>query len=214
MHHEARPAFHRIHRLLPAIACLLAIAALPAPAAAQWGGELRLQMGWGGDNLGTVEYSDGSESDLRLGTYFTAVAGPVFEAWSSGPHSVELQALAGWSGWSTGPQNTDDRLKLNRFPLEVMAFYGRHLPDGITMIRVGAGATYHFAGGVSGSGRLEGTELDIDPALGFTTDASVVWGALTAGLRYTHMNPTVEGIADPLDGSSLGIYVGFTTPRK
>lgn len=151
----------------------------------------------------------------KLGTYFTVVVGPLFQAWSSGASSVELQALLGWSGWSTGPENTDDRLKLTRFPLELMAFYGHRIPARQMMLRFGAGTTYHFGGGVSGTGSLEGTaDVDFDNALGFTGDVSAVWGTVTAGLRYTHMNPTIEGTSEALDGSSFGVYFGLTTRRK
>lgn len=212
MHLERLSGSKRSHLMLT-IACLMACAAAPAPARAQLGIETRLQMGFGGDRIATIEYSDGSESDLKLGTYFTIAAGPVLRAWMSGASSIELQALAGWSTWSTGPENTEDRLKLSHFPLEGMLFYGHRLSSS-TMLRIGGGGTYHVGGNMSGSGSLEGNEADIENAFGYMGDISLVWGVMTAGVRYKGIEPTIQGVAEPLDGSSLGLYFGFTTPRK
>lgn len=212
MNGEVRPATPFPGYFSTALAWFLAMAILPSDAEAQWGGEFRGQMGFGGDELASVQYSDGSASDLRLGKYFTVAVGPVFEAWSSGPSSVELQGMVGWSTWSTGPENTEDRLKLNRFPVELLAFYGYRVPARDMRLRFGGGVTYHLGGGVSGSGSLEGNDVDIDNALGTTGEVAMVSGILSAGLRYTRMSPSVEGRT--MDGSSVGLFFGLTTPRK
>ena len=105
----------------------LAFLVFPAELFAQWGGEFRAQMGLGGDPIAGVQYSDGSDSDLKLGTYFSVTAGPSFDLWSSEDAALELQAMIGWAGWSTGPENTEDRLTLNRFPAELLLFYRPHV---------------------------------------------------------------------------------------
>ena len=181
---------------------------------AQIGGELRIQGGFGGDAIATVEYSDGSDSDLKLGTYFAILAGPSLELWTSGPNAIELQGLVGWAGWSTGPENTDDRLSLNRFPLEALLFYGHRFPGGGTSIRIGGGVAYHVINDVSGSGSLEGTEVGVENAAGPVAEAAVQFGIISAGLRYTQMDNTVQGVPTDLSGSSFGIFVGITTPRS
>lgn len=199
-----------------ATASLVAVSGLLAtavPATAQWGGEARIQMGFGGDELASVEYSDGTQSDLTLGTYFSFLIGPSVQAWSSGASSLELQAMLGWAGWATGPENTEDRLKLNRFPVELLAFYGYRFPNRDMMLRIGGGATYHIGGGVSGSGALDGYDLDIDNALGGTGEAGLAFGIVTTGVRYTYMKPAIEGLPDPMDGSQLAFFVGIMTPR-
>ena len=196
------------------VAVVVALVMLPVPGQAQWGLEGRMQMGFGGDELGTVEYSNGSSSALKLGTYFSFLAGPIFEAWRSGASSLELQGMVGWSGWATGPENTDDRLKLNRFPVEALAFYGYRMPARDMQLRIGGGVTYHLAGGVSGSGSLDGLDIGIDKALGGTGEVGLVYGILSMGLRYTHLSATVEGLPASLDGSSIAIFGGLTTPRN
>lgn len=194
-------------------AVLMAFAFSPTSAEAQWGAEVRGQMGFGGDEVASVQYSDGTDSNLKLGTYFSFSAGPIFEAWSSGANTIELQGMVGWAGWSTGPENTDDRLSLNRFPLDVMAFYSRGFPVKDMSLRIGGGMTYHLIGGVGGSGSLDGVEMGIENAAGAVAEATMVVGILSGGIRYTRMNNALDQVATSLDGSSVGIYLGLTTPR-
>lgn len=199
---------------LAVLAGVVGVAASASSAEAQWGGEVRCQMGFGGDRIGTVQYSDGSTSDLRLGTYFSFTIGPSFQLLSSARSLLELQAMAGWSGWSTGPGNTDDRLKLNRFLVELLAFYGRRVPGRDVMLRVGGGGTWHVDGGISGSGGLDNVSMSMDNALGGVGEVSLITGILSAGVRYTHMSNAVEGFPASLSGSSVGLYLGLTTPRS
>lgn len=196
-----------------ALVSLLAIALTPLRAEAQWGLEARAQMGFGGDKLVTVAYSDDSESSLYLGKYLSLNLGPSFQAWSSGPASIELQALAGWSWWSTGPQNTDDRLKINRFPLDLLAFYGYRIPETKLMLRIGGGAGYHLGTKIRGSGSVKDYKADFENAIGYTGEFSIISGTFTAGVRYTTMENTPKGMSNTLDASSLGLFVGITSPR-
>jgi hypothetical protein len=197
-----------------ALAALLALMALPSVGTAQWGGGVRAQMGFGGDELIRLEYTDGSESSLHLGKYLGISAGPIFEAWNSGQSSLELQAMVGWSWLTTGPQKTDDRLKLSRFPVDLLAFYGYRVPELDLPLRFGGGATYHLANRVRGSGSLDAYKVDFDNALGFTGEVAMVRGTFTAGIRYTQMDATVKGAPLTMDASSFGLFVGITTPRR
>jgi hypothetical protein len=196
------------------LVAFLAIIIQPYHGAAQWGGEVRAQMGFGGDELVSVEYSDGSESSLYLGKYLGISAGPIFEAWSSGQSSLELQAMVGWSWLTTGPQKTDDRLKLSRFPVDLLAFYGYRIPGSDLSLRFGGGATYHLRNRVRGSGSLDTYKYDFDNALGFTGEAAIVRRTFTAGIRFTQMDASVKGVPLTMDASSVGLFVGITTPRR
>jgi hypothetical protein len=208
-----RKATSNSGHLFIVLGALLAIALTPPRAEAQWGGEARAQIGFGGDELITVTYDDDSESTLYLGKYISINIGPSFQAWSSGPASLELQALAGWAGWSTGPQNTKDRLRINRIPIDLLAFYGYRIPDTKAMLRIGGGAGYHIATKIRGSGSVKDFKVDFDNSLGFTGEFSIISGTFTAGVRYTSMESTVKGATIPMDASSLGLFVGITSPR-
>lgn len=202
-----------VRTFLPGVGLALALALFPTTAQAQWGGEIRGQMGIGGDEIASVTYSDGSDSELKAGTYFSFSLGPIYQAWAAAGHSVELQAMAGWAGWSTGPENTDDRLSLNRFPLDVLAYYGFKFPGRDMSLRVGGGMSYHMISGVSGSGSLDAVDLEVENSAGPVVDASLVFGIVSAGVRYTSMNTVLEGVPSSLDGSSMGFYLGIITPR-
>lgn len=214
MKDRPRQATFRFGHLPITILCLLAIAFTPLRAEAQWGGEVRAQYGMGGDEIITVTYSDESTSTLKLGKYVSINLGPSFQAWSSGPSSLELQALAGWSWWTTGPQNTEDRLKLSRFPLDLLAFYGLRFPDSDRMLRIGGGAGYHLGTRVRGVGSVKDFKVDFDNAVGFTGEISIISGTFTAGLRYTSMENKIKDQQITLDASSFGIFVGITTQRR
>jgi len=185
---------------------------VPADLFAQWGGELRMQMGLGGDPIATIQYSDGSESDLRLGTYFAVTLGPILELWSSGPSAVELQGMVGWAGWSTGPDETDDRLSLSRIPLDAMVMYVHELTPR-NALRIGGGVSYHVVREMGGSGSLEGTSVPVGNSVGPVGEVSLVLGILSAGLRYTHMENVVGGVPRALGGSSLGLFLSLTHLR-
>lgn len=182
---------------------LMATMAMPGSAEAQWGAELRGQMGIGGDELASVQYSDGSESSLKMGTYFAFSLGPILEVWSSARHAVELQGMVGWATWSTGPDNTEDRLTLSRFPLDLLAFYGYRLPARDMMLRFGGGVTYHLIGGVGGSGSLDAVDVGIENSLGFTAETTLIFGVISTGVRYTQMDNTIDGVPGSVNGSSV-----------
>jgi len=199
----------RVPALLTALLILYLLAVLPRTAHAQWGAELRTQMGFGGDALPSVTYPDGGSSDLTLGKLFTVTLGPSYALWRSGGSALVLQAMAGWSRWNTGPKDSDDRLEVNRFPVEALALYAQRLGYKGWVLRLGGGGVYHIGGGVRGRGSLESYELDFDNAFGMAGEVSVASGMLSLGVRYTRIRPVVEGVG--MDGSSIGVFVSMVS---
>ena len=203
-----RSTCHSVSYIVALAAALIATSVRAAP---ELGGELRMQMGAGGDKIATVTYSDGSKSDLTLGTYFTMAIGGAVTPFSFGPHALDFEALVGWASWSTGPENTDDRMKLGRVPLELLGFYRLRLPSASPLeLRLGGGAAYQLVGSVVGTGSLERVSMDVDNALGWVAEARLVWGVLAGGLRYTKMDYRVAGSS--LDASSVGVVLGVVFP--
>lgn len=200
------------HRLLPGVVLLVALlSARSTSASPELGGELRMQMNAGGDTLATVTYTDGSKSALKLGTYFTAALGGSITPFRAGAHAFDIQGLVGWSTWSTGPENTDDRLALSRFPLELLGCYRWRLPvSGPWEVRVAGGASYQLIGSASGTGSLDNISVDVDNALGWVADVGVVWGIVGMGVRYTNMRLQVG--SSTFDGSSIGATLGLVFP--
>jgi hypothetical protein len=184
----------------------------PTSEKSDFGGELRGAMGFGGEKVAEVQYSDGSSSDLSLGTYFFLGVGGIYSPWRWNRMGVELELLAGWASWSTGPENTKDRVQLGRFPIEALAYY-RHLlsdtPDGEMLLRVGGGVSYHLIGGLSGSGSLEDVELDFDNALGGVLEGAFVYTAFAGGVRYLPMKYRTSADGHTLDASSLSFFLSL-----
>ena len=166
-------------------------------------------MGFGGEKIAQVKYSDGSSSDLSLGTYFFLGLGGIYSPWRWQRMGLDLELLAGYASWSTGPDHTDDRLGLARFPVEALAYYRYVLSDakgGEMLLKVGGGASYHLIGGVSGTGSLEGANLNFDNAFGGVAEASVTYTILALGMRYTPMKYRTTGEGQRLDASSVGVF--------
>jgi hypothetical protein len=190
---------------------MVALTAAAATAAPELGGEARISMGWGGESIATVVYDDGSKSDLNLGTYFTGSLGGSLTPFRAGVHAFDIEGLVGWASWSTGPENTEDRIKLSRFPLELLGFYRVQLPRfGPLELRLGGGGSYQLIGGAKGTGTLDHVSIDIGNALGWVGEVRAVWGVLGVGVRYTAAKYQVGGLS--LDASSLGLVLGVVFP--
>jgi len=67
---------------------------------------------------------------------------------------------------------------------------------------------------VRGSGSLDSHKYDFDNALSFTGEAAIVRRTFTAGIRFTQMDASVKGVPLTMDASSVGLFVGITTPRR
>jgi hypothetical protein len=189
-----------------------AFAQEPPTSKSDFGGELRGYMGFGGEKIGEVEYSDGSRSDLTLGTYFFLGVGGIYSPWRWGDAGLDLEVLAGYASWSTGPENTDDRLRLSRFPLEALAYYRHVLSDteGAEMLlRVGGGVSLHLIGGVSGSGSLEDVDLDFDNAVGGVAELALVYTVVAGGFRYVPMSYRISGSGRELGADSFGLFLSL-----
>ena len=200
---------HRAAALLLAGTVLLAG---PAAAAPLLGLDLRLQMSGGGEELASVEYSDGSESALSLGTYSQLGAGVVLTPLHDGLHALDLELFTGWASTSTGPENTDDRLVLGRLPVELLAYYRltpKSLPVGL---RVGGGVAAHLFNGVTGRGALDGLDVPIANALGWVVEVGVVYDLFTFNLRHTRMTYEVGPAALAMDASSFAGSIGLVFP--
>lgn len=198
-------------RLLPVF--FVALISTRAAAAPEVGGELRMQLHFGGDSIATVGYSDGSESDLDAGDYLTFGAGVTLIPVRVQDHALELGLFAGVGSWSTGPENTDDRLQLFRFPVELLAGWRINFPHESLALRVAAGLEYQFVTGVRGTGSLEGeVDLDLDDALGWVAEVRANWELLALGLRYTRMSYEAPAHGVAFDASSIGVVVGLVFP--
>lgn len=193
------------------IALLLAATASADPLEHSW--ELRLQQDLGGVTLASVPYTDGSTDDLTTGTYVSFMGGGSLVPLRVGAHALELSGALGMGSWSTGPDNTDDRLRLERFPFELLAGYRFDVPSLPLALTLGGGVQYQFVGDVYGTGSLEGLQLAIDDSPGWIAELRGVYDVFSFHLRYTGRTYHLPQSGLDLDASSVGIGFGIVFPR-
>ena len=203
---------HGAPRTIAAAAAALASTVTTAAHAFEWEGDLRLGMNDGGDKIGSVRYSNGVISDLKAGTYFTIAGGFAVVPLRMGDHALEVGTLFGYASWSTGPEPTGDRLKLARFPWQLLAHYRFDWPDSLLSLRAGGGMVYHFVPGLSGSGSLSSVDIDVDNGLGWTVEVRAVYQVVALGVGFTNILYDVPGQGGRLNASSFGGSVAVVFP--
>lgn len=162
--------------------------------------------------MASVTYSDGSTSDLKLGTYGLLGLGGIYSPWRAGAHGLEFELFAGFGTWATGPENTEDRVSLTRFPIELLGFYRYELSDtdgSEMLLRLGGGVSWHLIDSISGSGSLEGLDVDVNNAIGPVVEAAFVYTILAAGARYTFIQYEIPATGESLDANSLGFFASL-----
>ncbi len=216
-----RPA---ARRLIDSLACSAAVSTLltatsgaaAATAGDLLGGELRLQGGTGGDAapIREAEAFEGELPELRLGDHFFIGLGVIVAPWrsDSGVHALEAELLGGFASWSTGKDATADRLTTFGAPLDLLGFYryaGNPNEQAPWFVRAGAGLTYRLGSGIGSFGRFSGIDYDIADALGYVVEASTIYAAVGAGLRYTWLTSKIEATGEEVDMSSIAAFVNI-----
>jgi hypothetical protein len=151
----------------------------------------------GGESIGTVVFTDGSDQDVRAGQGGTvAVGGELRPAYAS---PVFLRGTVGYKYLTTAATNVN--ITLTRVPLELLAGYefegGFHAAAGVvheTSVAFDADGMDH---------------ADFDPATGPRVELGWRWLSLTyTGLRYRAES------GEEFDASSAGVNVRYTFGRR
>jgi hypothetical protein len=192
-----------MNRLVAGLAMLLAGEAWAQDAAA----EVRLQGNLGGDRLALVKYSDGTESDLRAGSYVHLAFGGRFVPLRVGPHALELAGSLGVGIAQTASDDVADRLDLDRLPLELLAAYRFDVPNSQLTFALGGGVQYQLVNGVEGHGTLQPLSTDLSNSLGWVGNLSATYDAIGLFVRYTRHTYTAPRTGASFDASSIGVGV-------
>jgi hypothetical protein len=172
------------------------IVTAPAPRGPLVGFVVELSGEFGGDVLGTLEFTDGESQDLTAGTGGSIAVGAQIRPTHASP--LALRATVGYKYESATASNTD--LTVTRIPVEVIASY-----DVAPGFWIGAGVVHH-SGVKFDAGELG--EFEFDPATGAT--AEVGWKVFA--LSYTSLTYRHES-GEEFDASSLGLTLTFTFGR-
>lgn len=153
---------------------------------------------YGGDNLATILYEDGSDQEMLSGQGATlAVGGQVRPSYNS---PIALRATIGFKYQTTAATNA--HITFTRVPIEVVASYD--LTDDFW---AGAGYVRHTAVKFRGDGIAE--DDDFEDGNGATVELGWRWVALT----YTAMKYT-DSVGGEYDAGTFGLTFIATLPGR
>ena len=182
---------------------LLASALLPAFLAAGFARAAevkpvaRIGFDFGGDNLITVPFNDGTSDSIRANEGFSIGGGALFV---TDLRNVEVEATLSYKFTSVNARNGD--VTWTRFPLDAIVFYR------FPRVRLGGGLTYHLSPTLEGSGAASNINARFDDALGYVLQADYLWTPrYTLGARYSNLTYRTGGAS--FNSNGLGVTVGF-----
>lgn len=177
------------------------VRATPAqPAVAKphvFGWVLEGALEFGGDELFTIIFTDGSEQTIHAGQGGTIAFGAEWR-----PPTMPQLGLRGTLGYKfTTTAAEDANITFTRVPIEVVASY--YLPRDW---RVGAGLAYHTAIAFNGDGFLD--DENFDPAAGATLELG--WKVFS--LSYTALKYEAPG--GSVDASAFGLAASWVFGKR
>jgi hypothetical protein len=180
-----------------AFASLLALAGATQ---AQTASPLRYMVGAGlsvgGDNLATVEFTDGHSEDLKAGGLLYLTAGADYRI----NENFSLQGTINFHVNNSTGNNGD--IRFQRFPVELIGYY--HINP---QWRVGAGVRYTNKPKLSSSGVLEGADIEFDNTTSGLIEAEYFYSA-NFGVKMRYVNETYK--KSDYDRKVSGKHVGIS----
>jgi len=179
--------------LLAALSVSAASAAQAADTGKRGGFLAQMDFDFGGDDVATLEFTDGDSQDVKAGQGLGFGIGGWFRPAASVP--FELQALIGYKVVFTAAENAD--IMMTRTTLQLNGVYRF-----ANSWYVGAGYVQHMSPELDGDGFFE--DFEWDNASGFNAEVGWKWVAL----HYTKIEYSSPGYED-VDGSNVGIRLTY-----
>lgn len=167
--------------------------AADAPSGAKFGFLVEGDIEYGGDDILTVSFTNGSSQDIKLGQGATLAVGGYFKPNASSPFSV--RGTVGYKFVTTAASNAD--IGIDRIVYELVGNY--EWPSGF---RVGAGLTQHTGIKLDGDGF--GPNVEFDDATGVTAEFGWKW----ISLSYTAIDYKDE-FGGKWDAGSVGLALAW-----
>jgi hypothetical protein len=187
----------KISESLIALALAVGSAGPMVADAADVRGILKTGFDFGGDNIVTVPFTDGSTRTLKgnQGFYVGGGAAIINEA-----GNWELDVTLAYKLALIHATNGD--LTWTRWPLEALVFYR------FQHVRLGGGLAYHISPKLEGSGVANNLDIDFKDALGAVLQADWrITPTISVGLRYTFLEYDAKA---PFTGSAKSDGPGVT----
>lgn len=155
----------------------------------------------GGDDLITLNFTDGSSRDLQAGEFLSLGFGV---AWDLGS-VMEGRLYAGWKGDEVSASNGS--VKLNRWTSNLMLLFKAG------GWRFGGGAAYHWDVELDGSGAAANASAEFDDAVGVVAEIDYYFSEYAyIGVQYVDIEydrlATLGNAARTFDASSIGLTIG------
>jgi hypothetical protein len=176
-----------------ALALVLGCLVQPALADAKFGFLVEGDLEYGGDDIVTVDFEDGSSQDIKAGQGGTVAVGGYFKPEADSPFSV--RATVGYKFVMSAAKNAD--IGIDRMVYEIVGDYA--WPSGW---RVGAGITQHTNIKFDADGF--GQNVEFDDATGVTAEFGWRWITLS----YTAIDYKDE-FGGKWDAGSLGLALAW-----
>lgn len=157
--------------------------------AKRFGGVVGLSLEFGGDDIATVLFTDGSTQDLEAGTGVGLELGVYGRPMVNQP--LSLRATIGFKYTSSQADNAD--INVNRTVVNLLGHYE------IGQWRFGGGLTHHSNVRFDGDG--VGPDQSFDDATGLTLEAGWRWLVLS----YTDIDYDAENSGQSFDASNIGL---------
>jgi hypothetical protein len=154
---------------------------------------LQADLDFGGDDLATVSFTDGSTQEVAAGQGITFAAGGYFYPMESSAFS--LRGTVGYKFVTTAADNAD--IGVSRVVLQLMGDYAL-----TNDWHAGLGLVRHSGTKLDGDGFFD--DVKFDDSTGFAVEVGWRWAAL----RYTDIKYTDE-LGFDWDASNVGVSFAF-----
>jgi hypothetical protein len=187
------------------LVCALALTSVSSAYAQNQPNPLRFMVGIGltagGDNVATVQYTDGSSSNISAGTGVQMMTGLDYRI----DQNFSAQATIGYQTQIAHASNGD--LSFDRFPIELLGYY--HINN---QWRVGGGVRFVNSPKLNGSGAGAGYTEDYNSSTGFILEAEY-FPMPRLGIKFRAVKqsytPSGQYNAASINGDHAGVFADY-----
>ncbi|MBI1423573.1 MAG: hypothetical protein GC149_08925 [Gammaproteobacteria bacterium] len=152
----------------------------------------------GGDELIHVTFSDGSTASIKGGSLVTLGAGLAANI----TDKLELRFVENYKADSVNASNGS--IDFTRWVSNLLLLYR------VDKWKLGGGLTHHRNIKLKGDGVASVLNVNFDDAVGTVLEADYQFGPHAYfGGQYTNIKYPVTGLSSKVDGSSIGVVIGY-----
>lgn len=161
---------------------------------------IRLGYDTGGDDIGTLQFSDGTTKDFKFGTGLFVEVGYEFKTPLQNNNNLSTEFYLGWK--NDGSEASNGSIDYTRYLVGLTQFYE------VQRLRLGLGITHHFHNRFEQNG-FNNMDVRLNNTIGLALSSDYQVGdRMKLGIRYNNLQ--YQASTQDVDGSSIGFYLVFT----